>query len=65
MVHTRNPSCSSGGDRRIKVGGQSGQKLDTLSEKQTKKKRTGSVAEVVQHLPNKQEALSSILSTKK
>jgi hypothetical protein len=36
-----------------------GQKCETLSEKQTKAKRAGGVAEVVEHLLRKHEVLSS------
>jgi hypothetical protein len=42
-----------------------GQKYNTLSEKQTKSKRTGDVVQVVDYLPSKHEAQSSIHSTEK
>jgi hypothetical protein len=42
-----------------------GQKYEPLSEKQTKSKRTGSVAQVVDCLPSKVKVLSSNPSTTK
>jgi hypothetical protein len=36
------------------------QKYETISEKPTKSKRTGCMAQVVAHLPSKWEAFSSI-----
>jgi hypothetical protein len=47
------------------VRGQCGQKLETLSEKQTKSKRNGGVAQVAEHLPSEHKVLSLISSTKK
>jgi hypothetical protein len=41
------------------------QKCETLSEKQTKNKRTGYVSQVVGHLPGKGQARNSIPSTAK
>jgi hypothetical protein len=46
----------------ITVQGQPGRKLETLSN-QTKAKRTGSMAQVVEHLPSKHKAWSSNPST--
>jgi hypothetical protein len=45
----------------IKVFGQPGQSyLETLSEKQIPSKRAGDLAQVVEYLPSKQEALTLI-----
>jgi hypothetical protein len=64
-THSYNLSCLVGGSRRIKVKGYPGQKQETLSEKQTKRKGTGGTAEVVECLPGDYKALSSIPSTTK
>jgi hypothetical protein len=57
VVPTYNPSYSGGGGRKIKS--------ETLSEKQTKSKRTEAVAQVVECLLSKCEALSLISSIAK
>jgi hypothetical protein len=41
VVHNSNPGYARGRNRRISVQGQPGLKSQTLSEKQTKRKRTG------------------------
>jgi hypothetical protein len=58
VVHACNPSYSGGRGRRIMVQGWLRKKLKTLSEKQTKSKRTGGLAQVFEHMHNKCEALS-------
>jgi hypothetical protein len=67
VEHTCNPNYWGGGSggRRILVFGQPGQKLQTLSEKQTKKQKDWDVAQVVECLHSKPKALSSIHSTAK
>jgi hypothetical protein len=41
------------------------QKRETLSEKQSERNRTGSMAEVAEHLPSKYKALNSISNATK
>jgi hypothetical protein len=50
--------------QKIAVQGQSQQKHETLSEKKWKQKDRG-MAQVVEHLPSKLNALSSVCSTVK
>jgi hypothetical protein len=60
MAHTCNPSYSGGRDQEIHGLSQPGQiVLKTLSRKILSQKRAGAVAQVVEHLPSKCEALSS------
>jgi hypothetical protein len=63
VVYTCNPNYLGGSGRRITVWGQTGKKLEVISEKQTKSKRTRGMVEGVDYLPNKCEALSSMPST--
>jgi hypothetical protein len=65
MIHTYSPSFSGGRGKRIIVWGQPGQKRESLSEKQTKVKGLGDMAEVVKWLHSKCEALNSIPSATK
>jgi hypothetical protein len=51
LAHSSNPSCTGGRGRRIVVQGWPKKKCESLSEKQTKERRTWGVAQV--------EALSS------
>jgi hypothetical protein len=53
IVHACNPSFLGGRDRRIMIQGLPKEKHKTLSEKHTKRKRTGDMVQVVEHLPNK------------
>jgi hypothetical protein len=50
---------------RLKVQVHPGKKCETLSEKQTKSKGSRGMAQVVESLPNKCEALGSVPSTEK
>jgi hypothetical protein len=59
------PSYSGGRGRRTMVSAWSQQKCETLSEKQTKKAKDCSVAQGVEYLLSKNEALRSISSTSK
>jgi hypothetical protein len=52
VVHTCNPSYLGDGGRRITLQGEPRQKCKTLAEKQTKAKRTDSLAQVVKYLPS-------------
>jgi hypothetical protein len=58
-AHSCNSSYLGGRDRRIMVQSQPGQKLTTLSEKQTKSKRTEGMALVEELLPSKVKVMSS------
>jgi hypothetical protein len=61
-----NPSYSGAEIRRILVQSQPGQILaETLSQQNTSQKGAGGVAQVVEHLPSKNEALNSNPSTVK
>jgi hypothetical protein len=53
VANTCNPSYPGGRSRRIKVQSQPKQKGETLSEKETKAKSVGGVAQVVQHVTTK------------
>jgi hypothetical protein len=60
VVHTCDPSYSGGGCRKTTLQGQPGQKQKTLSENKMRANRAGEVAQAVECLPSKREALSSI-----
>jgi hypothetical protein len=60
VAHTCNPSYLGSIGRRIEAHGEK-----CKTQKQTKARRTGAVSQVVEHLPSKLEALSSISSTTK
>jgi hypothetical protein len=59
VVHTCNPNYLGGRDRMITVLGQAPGKSERLSEKQTKSKRTGGVAQMVACLPSMRPKLQS------
>jgi hypothetical protein len=59
-VHVDNPGYLGGRGKKITVWNWSGQKHETLSENQKKSKRVGGMAQVVEHLPSKYKAPSSI-----
>jgi hypothetical protein len=61
VIHTFNPSYSGVRVRRILV--QARQKCEALPEKQTNSETIGEVVKVVEHLPRKYKALSSVHST--
>jgi hypothetical protein len=63
VAHTYNPRYAGGAiGSRIMVQGWPQQKSQGPTCKITKAKRTGSVAQVIKHLPSKYKALSSIPS---
>jgi hypothetical protein len=60
MIHTCNPSCLGGWDGRIEVGGETRQVVhETPISKITRAKWTEGVAQAVEYLFGKCEALSS------
>jgi hypothetical protein len=59
MVHVGNPSYLRGRGRRIKVQGQPRQNHNTLSQKQTRARKTEGVAQVEECSISKQETPSS------
>jgi hypothetical protein len=63
VVYACNPSYLGGRGRRIMFQGQSGQKRGILSEKQTENKSSGGMAQMVECLSSRLEALSSNLHT--
>jgi hypothetical protein len=65
MVHACNPSYVEGGNRRISVGGQPGQKHETLSQNKTRAKKVVGMAQVRESFPSKHEALNSNSGTTK
>jgi hypothetical protein len=61
VAHVNNPRYTRGIGRRIAVESQPQQKCKTLAEKVLKQQRAGGMAQMVEHLPDKCEALSSNL----
>jgi hypothetical protein len=59
VVHACNPSYLGNRGRKITVQGQGKVSTKTPTEKHTKSKRTGDMAQMVEYLPSKHEALSS------
>jgi hypothetical protein len=65
MLYTCDPSYKGGGGWRIATQVWPRRKHRTLPKNKLKIKRTASVAQVVEHLPDKREALTSTPGAKK